>query len=257
MIQSSPILNYKIVGKGQPVVFLHGFLEDNVMWKELLPKLHQIKAICIELPGHGASPLLEKDLSLPSIAMAIKSTLDELNLNTFSIVGHSLGGYVTLHLAQFTSLHIQNMILLHSHPWADSSKRKADRNREARVVTSNKLLYLKSVIPNLYHPKNVAQHAPQINRQIEHANTMSIEAIQQNLLAMRDREDKCSVLKKLENQLHIIQGEYDPLIDATEMQKAAQVYHNNYFLIQNIGHMGHFEAKDQVIHQLQSILKAH
>lgn len=250
MIQSTSILNYKIIGDGNPVVFLHGFLESNFMWEEIIPELPMIKAICIELPGHGESQLLSENLSLPSIANAVKQTLDSLAINSFSIVGHSLGGYVALYLAGYSSLKIEHIVLLHSHPWPDNELKKKNRNRAAKIVDYNKLLFLKEAIPNLYYENTVEQYQSEIERLIEEADKMSIEAIQQHLFAMRDREDKSEVLQQFGDKLHIIQGEFDHLIEASRMEKIAAEYKNNFCLIRDIGHMGHDEAKAQVIQQL-------
>jgi pimeloyl-ACP methyl ester carboxylesterase len=254
MFKNTQILNYRIVGKGYPVVFLHGFLESNAMWKNILPGLNNIQAICIELPGHGESPLLEEMLSLPIISKAVKNTIESLSIKPFSIVGHSLGGYVALHLAEDPTLKIDNIVLLHSHPWADKEKKKGDRNRVAKIVNYNKMLFLNEAIPSLYHQPE--KYETIINHLIEEAYKMSEDAIVQTLFAMRDREEKTNVLKDLGKRIHIIQGEFDQLINAKEMEEALGDTGNNFHLIENIGHMGHDEARDEVIKHLGSLLKS-
>lgn len=255
MIQNTPILNYKIIGEGRPVVFLHGFLENNKMWEEILPELPKIKAICIELPGHGQSSLLSEPLSLSSMANAVKEVLQSLDINSFSIVGHSLGGYVALHLAEYPSLKIDQLVLMHSHPWADGNIKKLNRDRAVKILAYNKILFLKEAIPNLYYEKTVMQYQTKIESLIQEANKMNIEAIQETLVALRDREDKSAVLKEFGNRLTIIQGEFDTLIEAVAMEEIASKYQNNYHLIRDIGHMGHDEAKEQVIQQLSFLQK--
>lgn len=238
------ILNYRIVGDGYPVVFLHGFLESNKMWESLLDYIPNIQAICIELPGHGESNLLEKELSLESISEAVKNTISTITKEEFSIVGHSLGGYVALHLAKDAELNINQIILLHSHPWADSASKKIDRVRAAKVVEYSKILFLKESIPKLYHKPEFFE--TKINHLIEEAYKMSENAIVQTLFAMRDREDKNEVLKKWGNKIHIIQGEFDVLINAQKLKKQAEENDNKFHLIKSIGHMGHHEREKEV-----------
>lgn len=250
MIKNNNILNYRIVGNGYPVVFLHGFLESNAMWEDIVGNLPKIQAICIELPGHGQSPLLQDSLSLISISKAVKETLESMMIKQFSIVGHSLGGYVALHLAEDPDLTIKTIVLLHSHPWADSEKKKIDRDRVVKIVDYNKMLFLKEAIPSLYY--NEAQNETQINHLIEDAYQMSEKAITQTLIAMRNREDKTNVLKKWGKKVQIIQGEFDQLIDAKAMEETSKITGNNFHLIKNIGHMGHHEAKEEVIKLLGS-----
>ncbi|RYM36029.1 alpha/beta hydrolase [Brumimicrobium glaciale] len=242
------ILNYRIVGNGYPVVFLHGFLESNKMWENLLKHLPKIQAICIELPGHGESSLLQESLSLERITEAVKETILEVTKDQFSIVGHSLGGYVALHLAEDDELKIDQITLLHSHPWADSDSKKVDRGRVVRIVEYNKMLFLKDAIPQLYYKPEFFE--TKINHLIEEAYEMTEEAIAQTLIAMRDREDKSNVLKTWKERIHIIQGEFDSLIDAKKLQKQAEKIGNTFHLIKSIGHMGHHENEKEVIRLL-------
>src|SRR5690554_8208380 len=84
---------------------------------------------------------------------------------------------------------------------------------------------------------------------------MDEEAIVQTLYAMRDREDKTGVLKILGKKAHIIQGEFDPLIDAGDMLKTAEKTGVNYRLIKDIGHMGRDESTDEVVTLLNQSLE--
>src|SRR5690554_5551695 len=218
MIPKPFILHHEIIGKGYPVVFLHGFLENGTMWNNIIPKLPNVQAIIMDLPGHGKSPLHHHSpLSLPLIADAVKTTLASLHVDHFSIVGHSLGGYVALHLAEDKTLTIDKLVLLHSHPWADSDKKKGDRNRTINIVKYKK----------------------EIQEEINDASEMDELAIVQTLGALRDREDKTEVLQYKKENLHIIQGEFDHLIDTVSIQNLAVQAENHFHLIKNIGHMGH------------------
>lgn len=247
-------LNYSIIGEGKPVVFIHGFLEDNQMWKNIVPHLKNIQVIKIELPGHGDSPLLSTPLSLPSIAEAIKVILIKHNILHFSIVGHSMGGYVALHLAEIPALTIEKLILFHSHPWADSEEKKKNRTRAAQLVMQHKGLFVREAITDLYAPENRERLSNEIEEAIGIAKNISAEAISQSLIAMRDREPKVSVLEKFHKEAFIIQGEFDPIINAQDMKKTAEKAKNNFFLIQNIGHIGYNEAPKEVVSILKKVL---
>lgn len=241
-------LNYRIVGEGYPVVFLHGFLESNKMWENLEEQLPNLQMICIELPGHGQSDLLDEKLSLNNITIAVKNTILKITSESFSIVGHSLGGYVALHLAEILKPNIDKIILLHSHPWADSKSKKIDRGRAAKVVEYNKHLFLKEAIPKLYYKPDFFE--TKINHLLEEAYEMSTKAIVEMLFAMRDRQAKNKVLSEWKENIHIIQGEFDSLIDANKLQKQAKENNNTFHLIRNIGHMGHHENEKEVIRLL-------
>lgn len=250
------ILHHKVIGKGHPVVFLHGFLGNITMWGQIVKKLANVQAILIDLPGHGKSPLHHhSSLSLPLITEAVKNTLNHLQIDRFSIVGHSLGGYVALHLAEDQGLEIEDIVLLHSHPWADDEKKKEDRNRTIRIVEYDKSLFINEAIPKLYYKNHREKFKIEIQNGINDANQMDSSSIVQNLCALRDREDKTEVFKHKKDKLHIIQGEFDHLIDTSAIQDIAYQSRNQFYLIKNIGHMGHQEATEQVLELLSFLSK--
>lgn len=248
VVGNKELLHYKIEGEGYPVVFLHGFLESNHIWEDILPGLPNRKKICIELPGHGNSEWLGKEISLPSIARKVRKVIKHFNISHFSIVGHSMGGYVALYLTEFTDLKIDHLVLLHSHPFADSQEKKINRKRAARAVEYNKIRFIREVIPNLYY--DTTKNKVFIEKSLSIAGQISKECIIQFLHAMKDREDKVSVLKNRGRNLHILQGEFDPLIPFQEIKDAAMLNNNNFHIIKNVGHNGYKENPKAIISAL-------
>lgn len=247
------LLYHTVKGEGYPVVFIHGFLESDHIWENLTPILEKVKAIRVELPGHGKSKLLSKDLTLDNIAEEVFKVVQHLGIDKFSIVGHSMGGYTALAIANLYPDNVEHAVLFHSHPWADSEERKVNRTRAAKIVDYDKMLFLKEAIPHLY--RDQIKFESQINRSLDIAFQMSEEAINQSLYAMRDRSDRVDVLKRMGEKLHIIQGEFDPLIDTIEIAQAAKENGNTYNLIKGIGHNGYDESPEEVISHLSFLLQ--
>jgi pimeloyl-ACP methyl ester carboxylesterase len=86
---------------GAPVILLvHGMAGSRETWRaaqELLAESFDV--IAIDLPGHGRSSLPNGDYSLGSLAAALRDLLDRLEIERATIIGHSLGGGISL---QFT-----------------------------------------------------------------------------------------------------------------------------------------------------------
>ncbi len=96
---------YHAEGIGDAVMLLHGFAEDNRIWNYQAEKLREKFYVIIpDLPGSGASEILEGEVSIEDYAEVIKAIADaEINNNerkTFTLIGHSMGGYVTLAFAE-------------------------------------------------------------------------------------------------------------------------------------------------------------
>lgn len=92
-------------GKGgggrPPVVFLHGYTLSMYSWRDVLPRFvdagHAV--IAVDLPGHGESDRPRPDAygyDAPAMAATIKGLLDRLDVGVATLVGHSMGGAVTL-----------------------------------------------------------------------------------------------------------------------------------------------------------------
>lgn len=246
------MLNYSIIdGEGSAVVFLHGFLESNSMW-DCLP-LDEIngKKILIDLPGHGNSEM-NLDFSNPSLSFfadEVLAVLNHLNVSHFSIVGHSMGGYVALIIKQQIA-DCQKVVLLNSNFWSDSDQKKKDRIRVADIVFRAKKLFIKESIPNLFgKPKNFQN---QIDKLINEASLMSPESIAYSSLAMRERNDFTNEINTNPKDYYIIQGIDDRLNSSHEME--SKVSHKfNLFLLENVGHMAHIEANTKIIELLRNI----
>jgi pimeloyl-ACP methyl ester carboxylesterase len=94
------MLNYKITGNSpKQIIFIHGNSSSLEVWNDVVsnPLFADYKLITIDLPGHGQSfrsleP--EKDYTLMGMANHLKAFIEDLNLNEYIIIGHSLGSNI-------------------------------------------------------------------------------------------------------------------------------------------------------------------
>jgi 2-succinyl-6-hydroxy-2,4-cyclohexadiene-1-carboxylate synthase len=247
-------INYRILGNGYPVVFIHGFLESNSMWNEIFSVQEKLpfKAIQIELPGHGKSAELDKEPSILNIAKHLNNCIKKLNINNFSIVGHSMGGYVALELKKLNH-ECEKVVLLHSNFWEDSFEKKRDRLRVAEIVYQNKNLFIHEAINNLFIQKEKNQN--HINSLQEEAKRMSANAIAYSSLAMYNRTDNKTLLQLHSKEILIIQGKEDKTIPLNLMNEMRLGLENQYFEIERAGHMGHIETPQEVKKILYSVFE--
>ncbi len=99
MYQQS-IANFKHVGTGSCVVLLHGFCEDSGIWDAFLPQLSRKYSVIVpDLPGFGESSSLEST-TVEDMADAVCKVLQKTGVSKFVVIGHSMGGYVALALAE-------------------------------------------------------------------------------------------------------------------------------------------------------------
>ena len=89
-------LRYLVAGEGEPLVLVHGLGGAAANWLALAPLLLPGRRLLVpELPGHGGSAPLPAAPSLNAYADRIAALMD----GPADVVGHSLGGAITLRLA--------------------------------------------------------------------------------------------------------------------------------------------------------------
>ena len=90
-----------VPGQGTPVVLIHGIGSSADTWGEIPQRLSDqgIRVIALDLPGHGESARGRGDYSLGSFACTIRDLLDDLGIDRAHLVGHSLGGGVSMQFA--------------------------------------------------------------------------------------------------------------------------------------------------------------
>ncbi|ABV34838.1 alpha/beta hydrolase fold [Shewanella sediminis HAW-EB3] len=100
------------------LVMLHGFLGSKNDWDTLISDLlPHFYCICIDLPGHGQSPVLAPGSSaFERVADAIQTTLNSLSIERYHLLGYSLGGRIALHVAQAYPDNLLSLSLESSHP---------------------------------------------------------------------------------------------------------------------------------------------
>lgn len=244
------LLNYRISGNGSPVVFLHGFMEDYSMWDELLPHL-PVKAVCVDLPGHGLSPIdFNATPSILSMAKEVEKIIIRENLKDALVVGHSMGGYVGLELMKLIP-GLEHLILFHSHPWSDSEDKKRDRERVANLVLNKAPVFIREAIPNLFHDPARMQNA--IEHYIQLAEKMDPRSIGWASLAMKNRFDLAYLMEKNPEKFTVISGENDKLIQVGLLDVFCKQNKISSIVLPNVGHMAHEENREEVIHLLNTI----
>ena len=85
---------YEDLGKGKPVVFIHGWPLSGAMWEYQVTQLTQqgLRCITYDRRGFGNSDRPFDGYDYNTLAGDLKSLLDELNLQDVTLVGFSMGG---------------------------------------------------------------------------------------------------------------------------------------------------------------------
>ena len=238
------LLFFKEKGIGPPLVFIHGFCETHEIWNDFVDRFTtDFRVLTPDLPGFGKSEMLPTPFTIDDVGNTVARWLMDLQISSALIIGHSLGGYVTLSL---TALHPELVLsfgLFHSTVFADSEEKRENRNRIIQFVQKNGVQpYIDTFVPGLFFDKS----SPALQTVHDIASQTELQPLIGYLQAMRDRPDRSGLLLNNGNPKILIAGMEDtwvPIQIYREMAKMAQ--NSNLFEMKDTAHMGFFEAKNE------------
>ena len=108
------------IGKGFPLVLVHGFLGSSAMWspqKEFLSKYYRV--IAPALPGFGESSKIKSLDSINAMAEKVLEILNKKEIKKFNLMGHSMGGMIVQEMAKISGEKINKLIFYATGPIGD------------------------------------------------------------------------------------------------------------------------------------------
>ena len=100
---ASPAIRLHVERSGsspRTVLLVHGWCGSTRYWDRVVGSLsRELTTVAVDLRGFGRSPAPPGDYSFPTLEADILSVADDLGVERFAIVGHSLGGALALHVA--------------------------------------------------------------------------------------------------------------------------------------------------------------
>lgn len=248
---------YRVHGKGQPLVLIHGLCEDSTIWDEFIKGLvGEFQIIRPDLSGFGESELLSEH-SIDVMAESVKAVLDDMGISKCVMVGHSLGGYVSVTLAEKYPSVLTGLGLFHSHPFADVPEKKEERRKSIEFVKTNgHIVYVKQLIPKLFAELFATSNEFLINSLIFKASKYSPETIIGTQQAMLERTDNSEVIKKINCPVLLIIGKQDKTVPyemSLKMMPLPAIA--DIHILPKVAHMGMFTAKDKTVKIVRNFMQ--
>ena len=249
---------YSITGSGSTVIFLHGFGEDKSIFDNQIVYLKDhCCTIAIDLPGSGCSELFKDETpSIEDFADAVYALITAEKIEDCILLGHSMGGYITLAFADKYPQVLKAFGLIHSTAFADNEEKKQSRLKGIEAIKQyGAYPFIKNTLPNLFSTDFKKEHPTEIATLIDKVKQFTTEALVQYYQAMRNRSDRTAVLKNSKVPVLFIVGTEDvaaPLNDLLQQVHLPNIAH--FHLLQGVGHMGMLEAPQQVNEHLLSFL---
>jgi pimeloyl-ACP methyl ester carboxylesterase len=231
-------------GTGPALVFLHGFCESKAVWQDFVSSLAgNWRVILIDLPGFGDNKAPQADYSMEAGAAWVQQALGKLQLGASLVIGHSMGGYVAMALAEKYPELLAGLVLFHSSAMADSEEKKDGRNKTIALIEKHGVdRFMDTFVPPLFYEgsREAQQEAIALLTRIGRQTPQQV--VTGALAGMRDRPDRSQVLAGAAFPVMFIAGKQDPAVTLEQtLQQCHLPQESHTLFLDQTGHQGMFE----------------
>ena len=97
---------------GEPLILIHGLSGSRRWWRYNLPALEAVRCVyVVELVGFGSVRRRQRSLSVQDAAALVAEWIGALNLNGVTVIGHSMGGQISLRVAALCPERVSGLVL--------------------------------------------------------------------------------------------------------------------------------------------------
>jgi len=234
------MLNFTERGHGPVLVFIHAFPLDSSMWSaqaEFFSERYRV--IAPDIIGFGGSQPA-REWTISEMGDELLQLLDYLQIERCTLIGLSLGGYISLPFALAHPKRVEHLVLANTRARADLENERAARNAMIEGLRTEGI----STLPDKMLPRLLGSSASQDVRAFvrDSIQRTSPQAAIGAVTAIRDRADQSSRLKSLHCPTLVIAGSGDAIIPAEDCERmAAAIPGADFTLITNAGHLSNLE----------------
>lgn len=209
-------INYEVMGKGYPVVLLHGWLTDLETMRPLANNLcNNFKVYLIDVVGFGKSDVPERPLNTDDFGNFLRDLLDALKIENPVLIGHSNGGRTIINAVGRGIVDPKKIVLI------DSAGLKPKRS----MWYYTKVSFFKvgktvlNVFPNTKHIKKFKE---KLRNSVGSADYKASSNVLKETMKIILNEDQTDKLSNINVPTLLIWGTLDtatPISDAKKMEK--------------------------------------
>lgn len=256
-------LFFEETGRGNIVVFLHGFPFDHSMWQDAPRYLsNNYRLIAPDLRGFGKTTLpVSMVTSMTQFASDVADLTELVSKSCpqidqeskFVICGLSMGGYVAMHFAKNFGDRLAGLVLCDTKAQADSEAAAQNRKKRADALTETSLdALVDAMIPNLLAPQTSEDVRRNVRQMMMRQGLDGVAAADRG---MAERPDTTEWLREIICPTLVICGEHDAITSVDEMKcMSEQLPNAKFHVIPKAGHLTPIESPQIFYETLKTFL---
>lgn len=222
------------------LILIHGFGMTSSIWNLLKKKFPK------------KSNLITVDYSMltcqtiEEYADWLHEELTSKGISSPILVGHSMGGYISLAYLEKYPKNVSGLVLFHSVGSADNDARKMSRQKTIEFIERNSSeLFLEEFLPSIFSSSFVENEARLVRSLVDEYKTLPSSSIISATEAMKTRKGRMHLLASTHLPIGFIFGGQDSLIPREKCIEQINTVQNPHVLwLNSVGHAGMIESPD-------------
>ena len=195
------------IGKGTPLVLVHGFLGSTDMWRPQIKYFQdKYRIFAPALPGFGKSNNLKSTDSIENMANTILEALDSKHIDKFYLLGHSMGGMIVQEMAKIAGDKIDKLICFATGSIGEIPGRFETMDETRKRLKVDGLEVTTTRVPKKWFVKGEKDANYYLCKNA--VKNISMEAADNALVAMKNWSG-IDDLKNIKNETLIVWGDKD------------------------------------------------
>jgi pimeloyl-ACP methyl ester carboxylesterase len=234
-------VHYEMQGSGDVLVLLHGFLECLAMWRPLQMEFKNSHCVLtIDLPGHGKTGCLGYVHSMETMAEVVLHVLNINAIDKGRFIGHSMGGYVALAIADMAPKRVDGLCLMNSTYEADTEERQELRKRSVELAKINYEQLIRLSFSNLFAPESKVTHKNEYAQAMKLALKTPVQGYIAAQNGMLLRKDHLQTFLKAKGPKAVVIGKKDSIVNTKAITETLAETDIKICHLSG-GHMSHIE----------------
>lgn len=220
-------IHYRVYGKGDPLILLHGSLESIEDWNKQIPEFaKKNKVIAMDNRGHGQSTFTDRKLDYALLSEDVVGLMAELKIDSANIVGFGDGGIIGMYLAINHPEKVRKLVAIGANYKVDTTVVYAEVLKKVEEWNSDKIYqYVRNHFKNYPNYGLIDQFTQRMRTMLLTEPTLTLDNL---------RSIKCPAL--------FITGDHD-IIKLSHTQEMFETVKQGYLAV--IPGTKHYPQKDK------------
>lgn len=234
------------------LVLVHGHGIDAAIWGNIKEILSEYEVLTPDISTDT------KYNSIEAYADGLNEWLKVKNIEKCVMIGHSMGGYITLAFAENYPETLKGFGLFHSTAYADDAEKREQRKKTLTFIeTHGAAAFIRQSGPNMYAGSFSKEHPEVPKNHVEKYAKLPTEAVIAGFRAIMNRPDRTKVLEDATVPVLFIFGQEDKFIPFEKNIGLSELPKDSHTLVlAGSGHMGMIEDREATTKAIREFMES-